>query len=76
MGFFDIMNQSISMGQVRLAQLLIEKYPPDLLVNISKQAAGTFEFYRAKELIALGRSVAKEAIKEQLTKSHELESHQ
>jgi NTE family protein len=37
------------MGRYRLAG-----YPPDVLISIPRKAAGTLEFHRAAELIAIG----------------------
>ena len=44
----------------------IEKYKPDLVINIPHDSANTFEFYKAKELILLGENIAKEAIQSSL----------
>jgi NTE family protein len=33
-----------------------------MIINIPSDSANTFDFYRAKELIQLGESAAKEAI--------------
>ena len=35
----------------------IEKYPPDILINISKDIVGFFEFDKEKELVRIGREV-------------------
>jgi len=42
----------------------IEKYKPDLLINIPHNSAGTFEFYRAKELIEYGKEATRKALSE------------
>lgn len=54
-GFLDIMNRSLDLLQDQLCQMTIETHRPDMLVEISKDACGTFEFYRAKKLIEIGR---------------------
>ncbi len=55
MGFFDILNRSLDLMQDQLANLTIQKYEPDILVEISRETCSTFEFYKAKELIDEGR---------------------
>ncbi len=55
LGFFDILNESIDLMQDKLTSLLLEKHKPDILINISRECASTFEFYKAKELIDVGR---------------------
>lgn len=53
-GYFNLMNKSISLMTHQISTLTIEKYPPDILVNISKQAYETYEFYKAVEIIKEG----------------------
>lgn len=64
LGFFDLVNDSIDLMQDKLTQLILEKHMPDLLVCVSRDAAGTFEFYKAGELIEAGKEAAKKAQQE------------
>ena len=52
----DLMNKSFRLIQNRLTQMLLEQYPPDILVQVSRDACSTFELYKAAEMIELGRS--------------------
>jgi NTE family protein len=61
LGLFDLLNKSYDMTQDRLTELMIEIHKPDLVVNISRNACGVFEFYRANELIEAGRKAFHEA---------------
>lgn len=54
-GKFDVMNLTIETMQSALVQYKIAGYPPDLLVNISKNACRSYDYHKAPELIALGR---------------------
>lgn len=54
-GFFDLMTKSYDMTLDRLTDLLIEIHKPDMVVDISRDACGVFEFYRANEVIEEGR---------------------
>ncbi|MCQ4347353.1 patatin-like phospholipase family protein [Pseudomonas stutzeri] len=58
----EMINQSIDVMQNSLAQYKIAGYPPDILVNVPKRACRFFEFYKAPELIALGRIIAGDAL--------------
>lgn len=63
LGFFDLLNDSIDLMQDRLTTLLLEKYRPEVLVNVSREASSTFEFYKAEELIRVGREATLQALK-------------
>ena len=65
LGFFDLLNESIDLMQDRLTSLLLEKHRPDLLVNISREACSTFEFYKYTELINAGKEAYQRSVKEQ-----------
>jgi NTE family protein len=62
LGFFDLLNKSYDLTQDRLTELMINMYKPDLLVEISRDACGVFEFYRANEIIEEGRKAFKKAL--------------
>jgi NTE family protein len=64
-GFFDLMTRSFDMTQDRLTDLMIAIYKPDLVVDISRDACGVFEFYRANEIIEEGRASFLAAYKQQ-----------
>lgn len=53
---FTLMNKSFKIMQSRLSQQIVKDYPPDFLVKVSRNACGTFELYRAAELIEAGRA--------------------
>lgn len=54
-GKFDVMNLTIETMQSALVQYKIAGYPPDLLVNIPKNAGRSYDYHKAPELIQLGR---------------------
>jgi len=56
LSLFDILNKSYDLTQDRLTELMIDIYKPDLVINISRDACGVFEFYRANEIIEEGRN--------------------
>jgi len=48
----------------QISKMSIEKHLPDLLINISRNSCGTFDFYKAEELVEIGRHAAIKSIKE------------
>jgi NTE family protein len=64
LGYFDLINKSISLLTYHIAELSIEKYPPDILIQVSHDTCGLFDFYKAEELVEIGRLSAKNCIDE------------
>lgn len=56
--YFDVMTMSIETMQNTIVRMKLGAYTPDHLLVISRDAARAYEFYRASELIALGRRAA------------------
>lgn len=61
-GRLDIMNLAYETMQATLTSYKLAGYPPDVLVEIPKSSARTFEFHRAAELIELGRVLTEKAL--------------
>ena len=62
LGKIGILYQMFDVMQTSLSQYKIAGYPPDLLVKIPKDCVEMYEFYRANEMIEMGRYIAKEAL--------------
>lgn len=62
LGFFDLVTNSSNLMISQISSLTLELHPPDILVDISSVACETYDFYRAKELIDLGRIEAAESL--------------
>ncbi len=61
-GRLDIVNLAYEVMQATLTSYKLAGYPPDVLVEIPKSSARTFEFHRAPELIQLGRECTEQAL--------------
>jgi len=61
---FEILDASYDVTLDRLVEVMLEFYPADLVVKIPRSAAAVFEFYRAKELIELGRAEYDRAVED------------
>jgi len=62
-GALELLNQSMDLMQAHLSRLRLAAYAPDLLIQMPRNVSSAFEFYRAKELIELGRDRAREALR-------------
>lgn len=58
-GALELLNQAMDLMQANLARLRLAAYPPDLLIEIPRNVSLAYEFYRAKELIEMGRTRAR-----------------
>jgi NTE family protein len=63
-GMYDVADQAFDAMQSTVARLKLAAYPPDVLIEIPRNACGTMEFDRAKEMIALGRKKAEAVLRE------------
>ncbi len=59
---FDIIDMSFDVMQDRLIRYRLAGYTPDILIEISKDVCGTYDFHKAFEVIEAGRQAAKEAL--------------
>ena len=57
-GLLDVAFTAMQTMQDTIADLKLLAYSPDVIVEIPRNACGFFEFWRAEELIALGRERA------------------
>jgi NTE family protein len=61
-GALELLTRAMDLMQSNLSRLRLAAYEPDLLVQIPRDAAAVWEFYRADELIELGRTRTREAL--------------
>lgn len=61
-GLMDLMSRSLDTMQGQLSRLQLALDPPDLLIRISRESAMFHEYWRARELIEVGREAAERAI--------------
>jgi NTE family protein len=69
LGYFDLINKTIGLMTHHIARISMEKYPPDLLIEISRDASTMFDFYKAEELVEIGRYAAQKALTEYAAKN-------
>ncbi|MDB5151743.1 MAG: rssA [Mucilaginibacter sp.] len=62
LGYFNVLNKTLSLMTYYNTQMLLEKYKPDMLINVSRQSCSGYDFYRAEEMVELGRCAAVKSI--------------
>jgi len=62
LGYFNLISKTISLMTYRLAQMNLENHNPDILIEVSRDSCGTYDFFKAKELIEMGRYATKKSI--------------
>jgi NTE family protein len=70
-GAFELLNQAMDLMQANLSRLRLAAYAPDLLIQMPRNASTAYEFYRARELIELGRLRARAAFSNWKPISHQ-----
>ena len=61
--YFSILSKVSSMILQANAFMAIELYKPDMIINIPRNSAGTFDFHKSEELIKIGELASRKSIK-------------
>jgi NTE family protein len=61
-GTFELLAQAIDLMQANLSRMRLAAYEPDLLIQLPRNSANVYEFYRARELIERGREQTRAAL--------------
>ena len=61
-GLTEVMARSLDTMQAQIARVQLALDPPELVIRIPRDACLFYEFWRAKELVALGRAEADKAL--------------
>jgi NTE family protein len=62
-GIFNLNNRSISIMLNQIAALTLKNYKVDIKVELSRDSYGTYDFYKASEIISMGEKAALLALK-------------
>jgi NTE family protein len=69
LGYISLLTTSSAAMIHKLAKMNIERYQPDVVINIPADSANTFDFHRADEMIKLGADATARAIAETVGKN-------
>lgn len=61
-GIVDLMSQALDTMQAQIARMQLALDPPDVLVRVPGDACSFYEFWRAEEMIQVGRRAAEHAL--------------
>ena len=61
-GAYDVANQAFDAMQSTIARQKLATYPPDVIIEIPRNACGTLEFDRALDMIELGRQKTRHSL--------------
>lgn len=67
-GTFNITNKSINLMLNQISDLTLQLTPPDIQIDLPVDCFGTFDFYKAYEIIEAGDKAAEKAINKYLKK--------
>ena len=62
MSYFNLIDKTISLMTNHMAQMSMKYYSPDVLIEVSRDACSTFDFFKAGEILEMGRSATIEAM--------------
>lgn len=63
-GIIDVVTASLDLMQNTIARMKLASYTPDIVIDVPRDASLFYEFYRAEELIEVGRERARAALAE------------
>lgn len=61
-GLIDVVTASLDLMQNSIARMKLASYTPDIVIDVPRDACLFYEFYRADEMIELGRKCAEGAL--------------
>ncbi|GGK82857.1 patatin-like phospholipase family protein [Amphritea balenae] len=61
-GRIDVLLNAVEVMQESLGKYKVAGYPPDLLIQIPKDACSFYDFHRASEMIELGRCISERSL--------------
>lgn len=57
--YFNLITNTIASASNQLSKMIMKNDPPDVLIEISRHSAGTYDYFKAEELIEIGKYSAK-----------------
>ncbi|MGC9351628.1 MAG: patatin-like phospholipase family protein, partial [Sulfurovum sp.] len=64
LSMFDILDKTLDTMQNGLTRYRLGGYPPDILIDISKDVCNTYDFHKSLEVIEQGRRAAEKQLDE------------
>jgi NTE family protein len=64
LGYFELISKTISLMTHRMSQVALENNSPDILIQVSHDSCNMYDFFKAEELVEIGRQAAIESLKD------------
>ncbi len=61
-GYLKLIDYATRAMIFKLSEMSVQLHKPDILIQISRHSGNTFDFYKAEELIEIGREAARKSI--------------
>ncbi len=62
MNYFNVIDKTISLMTYHMAQMSLTHFAPDVLIEVSRDSCGTYDFFKAGELIEMGKAATSLAL--------------
>ena len=59
LGYLSLLTRTIDLMTMQMSELALQRYHPDIVVEISHESCSIFDFYKAEEMVETGRQVAR-----------------
>lgn len=69
-GYFNLISKTIGLMTYHMDQMTLKQHSMDMLINISHDSCNTFDFYKAEEMVEIGRHAAIKSIEEYKSKNN------
>ncbi len=61
LSYLNLVSRTINLMIYQIAQLHLAQYNPDIMIEVSSESCGMYDFYKAEELVEIGRIAARTA---------------
>lgn len=66
---FEVLDKSINLMIEQLVKAKVKEYQPDIFIQVSQDASGLFDFFKAEHIVNIGRKIAQEQLDSFLTQN-------
>ncbi len=62
LGYFTLITKTLDLMTDHMAQMTLSMFSPDILINVSRDSCTLYDFYKAEEMVEIGRKAAHSSI--------------
>lgn len=62
LGYFTLITKTLDLMTDHMAQMTLSRFSPDILINVSRDSCTLYDFYKAEEMVEIGRQAALSSI--------------